>query len=127
METLNLIMKVTQACGTEFELELKNIDANISLSRAVGICTQRLTDYIRFYKRNNSKLVKCTEDIFISVSVETDGERVEWISEKTLQKFKIKYRPSASEKGAKRLSMRIYDAVTFANTPIKLVDHDKVS
>lgn len=127
METLNLIMKVTQNCGTEFELKLNGVNANISLSTAVGTCVQRLTDYIRLYKRNNAKLVKCTEDVFISVSVETDGDVIEWISKSVQQGFKFKYRPSASEKGAKRLSMRIYDAVTFSNTPFTVVEHDKVS
>lgn len=128
VQTMNLIVRVTQPDnGTEFELELDNVSEGISLSQAVGASVQRLTDYLRLYKRNNSKLVDSRKDVLISVFIVSDGDRVNWISERVQQAFKFKYRASTSEKGAKRLSCRIYDVVTFAQTPFKVVAHDKVS
>jgi hypothetical protein len=125
-EKMTLIVKVTQPNGTEFKLTLENVSTEITLSQAVGTSVQRITDYLRLYKRNNAKLIDCRQDLFVAISIQHDGNIAEWISEKVQQEYKFKYRASTSEKGAKRLSLRIFDAVEFSNTPFKIVTHKDV-
>lgn len=108
-----------------FEYTIKGIELNddkLSESYVIGTCVQRIADLMRFYKRNGSKLLKATKDVYFSVNVLTDvNESVNWFNTQQLNEdFCFKLRAGYTTKANRKLAERVLDTLQFRKTGFKI-------